>query len=279
MSNPLVSVIIPTYNKGDLLSLAIKSALGQSYIPIEIIVVDDCSTDSTKQIVQDLIEFNPNLKYFSTQNQSNLPAIPRNLGIQKASGDFIAFLDHDDLWMPDKLDIQMDYFLQDPSLDMVYSPLWPFRNKPKLNGLLYLRSPIGHKNFYKSLCQSNLIQCSSVVIKKTVVKEVGGFNEDPNLRAVEDYDLWLRIAKLKKIKEVYKLCGYYRLMNESTSSKENMAIRLGYLKSFHENLEVDYAQTFWKKNLSKVAKSLRILSNLMCQINIIAKALKHFSRY
>jgi teichuronic acid biosynthesis glycosyltransferase TuaG len=279
MSNPLVSVIIPTYNKSDLLFLAIKSALGQSYRPFEVVVVDDCSTDSTKQIVEDLIESNSNLKYVSTTNQSNLPAIPRNLGIRKASGDFVAFLDHDDLWMPNKLEIQMQYFLLDPSLDMVYSPLWPFVSKPNLTGLLYLRSPVGHRDLYKSLCQLNFIQCSSVVAKKTAIEDLGGFNVDPNLRAVEDYDLWLRMAMFKNLKEIYKLCGYYRIVNESTSSTENMKVRLNYLSSIHQNLRVINEQNSWKKYLGKFVKLLRIFSNLIFQIRVIGKTLKHFSHY
>jgi glycosyltransferase involved in cell wall biosynthesis len=101
----MVSVIIPTYNRFDLLLKSIDSIINQTYKNFEIIIVDDCSDDKRYETLLD----NKNVRYFRLKERSGLPAVTRNFGIKQSVGDWIAFLDDDDVWLPDKLKLQVNY--------------------------------------------------------------------------------------------------------------------------------------------------------------------------
>lgn len=119
--NSGISVIIPTYNYGHYLIEAIDSALNQSYKPYEIIIADDGSTDNTVEVIK---RYGSTIKYFYRENGGIGAA--RNLGIQHATGDFLAFLDSDDIWLPKKLELQLKRFQQDTELDMVFGHVKQF---------------------------------------------------------------------------------------------------------------------------------------------------------
>lgn len=232
VSEPLVSIIIPTYNQSIFLENTIRSAQSQTYSNIEIIVVDDHSTDNTSEVVDTLAQIDSRIKYLRTPKQSNLPAVPRNIGIKNANGEYVAFLDHDDLWRKKKLRVQIAELEKDQQISMVYSPLWQFSGHNFFWGLVLLRPPHLDRDS-RYLNQENPIQCSSVVIKKDDLDSLKGFNESVELRAVEDYELWLRVSSAYKIKEIYTVLGYYRHFRASTSQNENMNLRLETLKKIH----------------------------------------------
>ena len=107
--NPLISVIMPCYNSSRFVARAILSALHQTYKNLELIIVDDCSTDDTKKIIKKFLKQDKRIKFYTTKKNSQVCAVPRNLAISKASGKFIAFLDSDDYWYKDKLTHQIKY--------------------------------------------------------------------------------------------------------------------------------------------------------------------------
>ena len=181
--NPLVSVIIPTYNRGWILKEAIESVLNQDYDAFELIVVNDGSTDDSR----DLLAGFDNITVLEQPNQGVSAA--RNKGVAHAKGSFIAFLDSDDVWLPRKLAVQVDFFQQNPkALVCQTQETWvrkgrrvnPGRRHQKQSGMFFDRS--------LALC---LVSPSAVIIKKSFFDEIGGFDE--SLLACEDYDLWLRI--------------------------------------------------------------------------------------
>lgn len=184
-----ISVIIPTYNRYTLLKRAILSVYSQSYLATEIIVIDDCSTDDTKQITQDF----PNIKYFHQVNKGVSSA--RNLGIKKASYDWIAFLDSDDEWCEDKLLKQINYHKKNRNILMTYTDEEWIRDGKKV------KIPKKFKKIGKDVLKENLSYCniapSSVLIHKKLFDNYGLFDED--LKVCEDYDLWLRISMSEKI--------------------------------------------------------------------------------
>lgn len=258
---PLISVVIPTYNQSKLLQKSIKSAQRQTHSNIEIIVIDDHSTDMTSSIVHQMASKDPRIKYLTTKKQSNLPAVPRNIGINVALGEYVAFLDHDDLWRRKKLLIQISEMTKDTNIAMVFSPLWQFSGMNLLWGFALLRPPV--ENFSESsLNQGNPIQCSSVLAKRDVLLELGGFNENSKLRAVEDYDLWLRISKLYDIKQIYQVLGYYRHIASSTSQNENMYQRLVNLRNLHPSLEINDPLTFLQRILARLRMAPQIIIKL-----------------
>ena len=185
--SPLVSAVIPTFNRGPLLERAIGSVLAQTYRPVEIIVVNDGSTDDTAARVGRLDI--PGLRYFHTRANAGAAAA-RNLGIAEARGDLIAFLDADDEWLPEKIARQVAAFAGGPQrIALIYcgaaevSPDWPtVERHPVLRGALF-----------EKLRLRNFLRTPSVMVRRDVLDRVGGF--DCGLAACEDWDLWLRIAR------------------------------------------------------------------------------------
>ncbi len=182
---PLVSVIIPTFNRGWVIAEAVESVVAQDYQSVEIIVVDDGSTDDT---TEKLIPFMADITLLSQKNRGVSAA--RNTGIRVANGEFIAFLDSDDLWLPEKISCQVEFFRNNP-LAMICQTeeIWirngkrvnPKKKHKKLSGMVF--EPSLH------LC---LISPSAVMMKQSLFDISGNFDEE--LPACEDYDLWLRIS-------------------------------------------------------------------------------------
>jgi glycosyltransferase involved in cell wall biosynthesis len=183
--NPLVSVIIPTYNRGWVLSEAIDSVLAQDFQDYELIVVDDGSTDDTREILdtygRDIIVLHQTNKGVSAA---------RNQGIAQAGGQLLAFLDSDDIWLPRKLSQQVDFFKLHPDAVINQTEEIWIRNNVRVNPKDRHHKPSG-MIFERSLGLC-LVSPSAVMIKKTLFDDVGVFDE--NLPACEDYDLWLRIG-------------------------------------------------------------------------------------
>ncbi|MDE0973880.1 MAG: glycosyltransferase family A protein [Candidatus Nanopelagicales bacterium] len=226
ISRPLVSVVIPTYNMEQHISETLISVQSQTLESWEAIVVDDCSTDSTPRIVNEFVEQDPRIRYFRLSKNSNLPAVPRNYGIRQSQGKYVALLDHDDLWSPQKLQRQVQVLDADETIAMIHSHLWVVRNGRRLWGLLYLPSPRKSIATESKLKKSNVIQCSSVAIRKDVINGLGGFDESLELRAVEDYHLWFRVSQHHRIAFISEIHGACRHDSTGTSARENMQVRL-----------------------------------------------------
>ena len=182
---PLVSVIIPTYNRGWILTEALDSVRAQDFKDYELIVVDDGSTDNTREIL-DTYE-----KDIIVLRQSNKGvSAARNRGIAEAAGQLVAFLDSDDLWLPRKLSRQVDFYKLNPTAVINQTEETWIRKGVRVNPKDRHRKPSG-MIFERSLGLC-LVSPSAVMIKKTLFDDVGVFDE--SLPACEDYDLWLRIS-------------------------------------------------------------------------------------
>ena len=182
---PQVSVIIPTYNRGWILKEAIDSVLAQDYKDLELIVVDDGSTDNTFEI---LASYGNDIKVLFQENKGVSAA--RNRGITEASGQLIAFLDSDDLWLPRKLSTQIDFFNQMPdALICQTEEIW-VRNGIRVNPKKRHKKPSGM--IFEPSLELCLVSPSAVMIRRSLFDRVGEF--DVTLPACEDYDLWLRIS-------------------------------------------------------------------------------------
>ncbi len=183
--NPLVSVIIPTYNRGWILKEAIDSVLAQNFTDFELLVVNDGSTDNT----QDILNSHKKDIIVLQQNNKGVSAA-RNMGIASSSGRFIAFLDSDDLWLPKKLSIQVDFFNANPdALICQTEEIW-VRNGIRVNHGKRHKKLSG--NIFKPSLSLCLVSPSAVMIKRSLFETTGMFDE--TLPACEDYDLWLRIS-------------------------------------------------------------------------------------
>ena len=187
----LVSVIIPTYNRGYIIERAIESVQNQTYKELEIIIVDDGSTDNTEEIVSKISD--SRIRYLKNPKNSGV-SHTRNLGIAAATGTYIAFQDSDDIWKPQKLEKQMECMNQG-NYGMVYCA---FEREFKDGAVVYYppkEMPMEEKQgeIVQSLLRQNLVSTQTMLVKKEVIQQVGFFNE--GMSNLEDYELALRIAK------------------------------------------------------------------------------------
>jgi len=208
-----ISVIIPTFNRGWCISEALKSVLKQDYtsscrsvemmveadLPVEVIVVDDGSTDNTYEVLKPFTE-NGLIKLLKQKNQGVSAA--RNLGISQSSGAFVAFLDSDDLWLPDKLSCQMDFFGKNPNAMICQTEEIWIRNGKRVNPK-YKHKKLSGMIFEPSL-HLCLVSPSAVMMRRDFFSIKGFFDEA--LPACEDYDLWLRTSTDMAIWLVDKPC-------------------------------------------------------------------------
>jgi glycosyltransferase involved in cell wall biosynthesis len=191
-TEPLFSVIIPTYNREAFIEKAARSVLTQTYPNFELLVVDDGSTDNTEKIVSSFRD--TRLFYFKQNNRGASGA--RNTGIKKARGAFICFLDSDDLWVPEKLSISSEYIDRFPEIKIFHTEEIWFRRGEHLNQKRKHTKPSGrvYGNALKLCC----IGMSTAIVKKEVFSSIGMFDE--TFEACEDYDLWLRASNVFEVK-------------------------------------------------------------------------------
>jgi len=252
--NPLISVIIPAYNKGELIKETIDSVLAQTYSNFEIILVDDGSIDNTAEVVRSIKD--SRLKYHYQPN-SGLPAKPRNKGVALSNGEYIAFLDHDDVWLAQKLEKQLLALKQYENIALVSTNAYFIRDN------IYTKEPLitdlksGYFNDEDFLPEIKVIQ-SSVLIKKSVFLEMKGFDESPDLKAREDYDLWLRMYHRYSCYYLNECLIYYRKYDTSTSGNE-----LAYVKTSLDHYNKYFVSYGFSNKINNIKLS-NILHHLAC---------------
>jgi glycosyltransferase involved in cell wall biosynthesis len=196
---PEVSVIIPTYNRAHLIGRAILSVLRQSYQDFEIIVLDDCSTDNTEELIDEMKKKDKRIRYIRHEKNKG-PAVARNSGIKNAKGEYIAFQDSDDEWLPEKLEKQIKIFRKEKhNIGVVYTGMLRIRNN-KIKNIppKFIKKNEGY--IHKELLKGNFIGNPSVVIRKECFKKIGYFNVI--LPCLEDWDLFIRISKFYNFKYI-----------------------------------------------------------------------------
>lgn len=221
MYESLVSVVMPSYNTAGTVEESIQSVLSQSYANWELIVVDDHSADATAEIIKRTAGRDPRVRLFI--NERNLgAAAARNRGIHEAAGDYIAFLDSDDLWHKDKLKNQLA-FMQDNGADISYTATAYIKNGIRSNYVLRAEK----KLTYKNLLKGNIMSCSSVMVTRDTMRR----NLFPArvFRIHEDYAAWLLIVREKGF-----ACGLdeplliYRMSGNSKSSGRTASAAMNY---------------------------------------------------
>lgn len=228
-----VSVIIPAYNSAAFIAETIRSVLAQTYDNVEIIVVDDGSTDATLDV---LSEFGEQITVLTKSNGG--PASARNLAIRNSTGAYIAFLDADDLWMPEKLMEQVAFLESHPEVGMTYSEALMFVEPfEEASGEKQIRGKIGFtgETSFCHLLLGDHIPNSTVLMRRNCVETIGWLNESRALVAVEDYEYWLRLARAFPIRAIAKPMAYYRvhahnLMGEGDDIEKSLRLPMRALE-------------------------------------------------
>jgi glycosyltransferase involved in cell wall biosynthesis len=238
-TNTLVSIVVPTYNHSIYLKRALESIINQTYENWEVIVIDNHSTDNTFEVIANFK--NNRIKYLKVHNKGII-AISRNIGIKSANGEWIAFLDSDDWWTRDKLEICIQSINE--KVDFIYHDLEIIANKSKI----FSRKKIKSRKLKKPvlidlLTEGNAIGNSSVFVRKKFLDEINGIDESKELVAAEDYNTWLRIAKLTdQFVYLKKRLGYY-LVHDQSVSKKDMSIPARYAIKEFSGLLTQYQKT------------------------------------
>ncbi len=187
-----VSVVIPTFNRADTLLRAVESALNQTYPVLEILVCDDGSTDASRELVDNIND--PRVLWMDC-GRNGMPSVPRNIGIHKSRGQWIAFLDSDDEWLSDKIEKQFAVLLKTNG-EFVSTNAFRIKNHISEGNYLDDFAPIFK---LEGLFQINRIICSSVLTSKKLLLSTSLFPESASFKAIEDYALWLRLATKTKM--------------------------------------------------------------------------------
>jgi glycosyltransferase involved in cell wall biosynthesis len=197
----LVSVIIPAYNASLFIKESIDSAISQAYSEKEIIVVDDGSTDKTTDILN---AYGSKIIYFRKKNGG--PGSARNVGIKMSRGKFIAFLDADDKWLPNKLSLQIEYFEQNPMVGVVFGVQEGGKGDP-MNYGAFIENKMNAGWIFDELLKCNFVNTSTTIVKREIFDRVGLFDEDRKLISVEDINLWLRISRHYQFGFINRILG------------------------------------------------------------------------
>ena len=233
MSKPLVSIIMPAYNRGYMIEVAISSVLAQSFDNWELLIIDNSSTDNTVDIIKGKTD--KRIKLFNTNN-FGIVNKSRNIGLKQARGDFIALLDTDDSWEPQKLQRSLDELQK--GFDVVYHDLFLIKNNKLTNSILptwTMYAPI--KN--DLLERGNAINHTSAVVRKKVLVAAGGFCEIESLNGWEDYGTWLSVSeKTNKFSIIEGVLGSYTISADSVSAPQRSIKAANYLAEKYFNSKV-----------------------------------------
>jgi len=232
MESPKVSVVIGSYNRGEFIQETIYSVINQTFKEWELIIVDDCSTDDSYEKVKEIHD--ERIRIIRLDKNSGIPAVPRNRGIGISKGEYIAFLDSDDIWLSDKLKFQVECLNQDSDIGLAFCTFKiASRDREYNNKTVAPRRDNVSGYVYDKLINCNFITASSVMIRSSVLNETRYFDESPEIIAAEDWDLWLRIARKYKIAFISKVLGFYRMHSSGLSMNGQRLERALYVISKH----------------------------------------------
>ena len=272
-SNPLVSIIIPTFNRKHFVGDAIESCLAQTYENCEIIVIDDGSTDGTGAHLRE--RYGARIRHISQRNQG--PAVARNRGIEAAKGEFIHFLDADDQLAPQKIELCLAAFRQQTEVAVVHT-YYQFVDADGVTPIDTVPFPHFSGDVFCEILRltGNHILLSSTMVRAAALRDVGGFENDPEFRSSEDWDLFLRLAAKYRFHAINQRL-VYRRMHDDMMSDDRLYGALGRLKT------VENARHYgWERCMSatefdrKLAARHHVLAIYLWQGGSRAAARDHF---
>ena len=260
-STPLVSIIIPTYNHANFLDKALESLIYQTYSNWEAIVIDNHSTDETNQVIDKFKD--SRIQYFKIFNDGII-AKSRNFGINVAKGDWIAFLDSDDWWTEDKLEIclknineNVDFIYH--KLEIIYNNSNSYLKRKKIVGR-HLNKPILNNLLISEIKDGSAIGNSSVVVRKDILNKIGGISENKKMVASEDFNTWLRIAQITdQFKYIKNRLGYY-LVHDKSAQKRDLSIP-------HRQAVIEFMDFFNSKQKLNLEVKLKYMSGNYNMLN------------
>ena len=209
--NPKVSIITPTFNRAEFIEQAVSSVLGQTYANFELLIVDDGSTDNTRDLLEPALT-DSRVRYFRQENQGQ--SVARNRALSVAKGDFVCFLDSDNYWPAEKLKKQIELFTQQPDYDVVYGDIIVIdemgREVTRKNMSRY------SDDIARYMIRDNCVSMNTAMARSRCFDELGAMSG--KRRVADDYELWLRFSAKFRFRYVPEFFAYYRVMDDQISS-------------------------------------------------------------
>lgn len=247
-----VSVVIPTHNRGELITRAVMSALSQTYSNIEVIVVSDGSEDETDAVMRKIQESDPRINYIS-YHPGKGGNYARNIGIKAAQGEWVAFLDDDDEWHSDKLELQIKKAAEDSAVGLVCTAINSVQDAIGESSV-FCPAPL-YDSSTEILKRNCIGSTTTVLVRHNLLDECGMFDE--SLQAMQDYDLWIRLCQITKVAVVEKPCVEYHNLagnNQISWNYEKYANAAKYLTRKYAQLRS--AKLSRKENKEVESKSI-----------------------
>lgn len=253
-SVPFISVIMNCYNSARYLREALNSVVAQTFTNLEIVFWDNRSNDESAEIFKGYSD--ERFRYFLAPEHTTL-GNARNLAVEQARGEWVAFLDCDDVWLPQKLDLQVAIIkTEGPELGLVYGRDQVISNKDKIQDLLEKKeksedgrnflAPLPEGNIFARLLQKNFVPILSVMVRRSAYWDVGGI--DPKLKQAEDYDLLVKISKRFRVRALNEICCGYRVHESNLSHIQIELIHLEPLAIIQSYLPDQAALVALKKH-------------------------------
>ncbi len=216
-TNPLVSIITPTFNRAEFIEQAVNSVLGQTYSNFELLIVDDGSTDDTRKRLDNALE-DPRVHYFYQSNQGQ--SVARNLALSRARGDLICFLDSDNYWPDNKLKNQIALLADNPDSDVVYGDTVTIDEYDREISRKNMKRYSGHIARY--MIRDNCVSMNTAMARRSCFDELGAMSG--TRRVADDYDLWLRFSARFRFLYIPEFWAYYRVMEDQISSDKTRRV-------------------------------------------------------
>ena len=229
ISNKLVSVIMPAYNAESYIAESIESVLAQTHTNWELIIVDDNSTDDTASIIKEFAQKDSRVKYL--YQDRGLQGKARNKAIKNSNGDYIAFLDADDLWEKAKLQVQIDVIESRPDISLLFTQGFILQTDATTTTMDVKVQEWSWQKDLDLFIAENQIPILSVLVKKQALINAGYFSEDPAIQNAEDYHLWIKMLKQSTFLSLPNRLFYYRV-HEQQSTYQNSNLSMAVAQAF-----------------------------------------------
>lgn len=255
-NKPFVSVIIPTFNRARYVGETVESVLAQSYENIEVIVIDDGSTDNTSEVVSRYV---PRVRYVWQENAER--GASRNHGLRLASGELISFLDSDDLWLADKVEKDVDFFNRHENVGLLFSDAVQI---DAAGTEIRRLSPKSHSgNVTKRIMIENFVLMATHMARTSLIRDAGGFCEDRLLSGSEDWELWVRLSTLTKFYHRQTVTAKIRVHESNT-----MGDAEGMKRAMNRAVELMAESSHLSIDDKKLLRRTRAMVSLFSAINL-----------
>lgn len=246
---PLVSVIMPTYNYAQFIGDAVKSVINQTYKNWELIIIDNYSEDNTEEIVNSFDD--PRIKYIKFRN-NGIIAASRNLGIKESAGEWVAFLDSDDVWYPSKLEKVKQAVIANPEAILVC------HNERQINngvpGKILRCGPFFNNMYERLLFEGNMLLTSALVVERYILLSTGGFSAEKEFVTSEDYEYWMRLARVGKFHFINEVLGEFHIHGKNESLNAERYAR-AFISVVTHHLELFYDGVSTQKKRKRLSQA------------------------